>query len=441
VITRHLPGGHANLKEEPVTQRTGHGYQPATRRAGLPGKRAVAAILGGGLILSASAASAAPAAAQARAAAAGAGAGALRAWGDNEDGQLGDGTTASRHSPVRVKLTGGTTVTSVRAGCETSVAVTSTGRVLAWGVLSVVNNIAAVSHVPVPIKLPGGAVARTVRVGCSFTLILTTTGHVLAWGENANGELGNGTTTNTATPAPVHLPDSTKIKAISTGCHDSLALTTTGKLLAWGYNAFGQLGNGTTSDTAVPVKVAVPAGTKIEAVSAGCDHVLALTTTGKVLAWGDNANGQLGNGTTTSTDTPVTVHVTLPGTGRVKSLFAGCEHSLALTTKGKVLAWGYNAFGQLGNGTTTQSDSAVKAKLPAGTHVRAIAASCLSSLALTPDGHVLAWGDNGDGELGDGTATSRSTPVKVHLAAGLIAVGIGAGPDVLHGFAIVRRAR
>jgi alpha-tubulin suppressor-like RCC1 family protein len=114
---------------------------------------------------------------------------------------------------------------------------------------------------------------------------------------------------------------------------------------------------------------------------------------------------------------------------------------LALTAKGKVLAWGYNAFGQLGNGTTTQSDTAVRVKLPAGTHVRAITASCLSSLALTQAGHVLAWGDNGDGDLGDGTTTSRSRPVKVHLAAGLIAIGIGAGPDVHHGFAIVRRAQ
>ena len=437
-----------------MTQRTGHGYLSGTRRGGPRGRRAAAATLGGGLILWASAVPAvaayaapaaqtraAPAAAQARAAAGSTGAGTLRAWGDNEDGQLGDGTTTSRHIPHKVKLPSGTTVTSVRGGCETSVAVTSTGRVLAWGVLSVVNNIAAVSHVPVPIKLPGGAAARTVRVGCSFTLILTTTGHVLSWGENSFGELGNGTTTNTATPAPVHLPDSTRIKAISTGCHHSLALTTTGKLLAWGYNAFGQLGNGTTTESAVPVKVAVPAGTKIKAVSAGCDWVLALTTTGRVLAWGDNSHGQLGNGTTTSTDTPVTVHIALPGTGRVTSLFAGCGHSLALTTKGKVLAWGYNASGQLGNGTTTQSDSAVRVKLPAGTYVRAITASCLSSLALTRAGRLLAWGDNGDGELGDGTTTSRSTPVKVHLAAGLVAIGIGAGPDVLHSFAIVRRAR
>ena len=438
-----------------MTHRTGHGYLQVMLLGG-GGQlvtRAVAATMGCGLIIWSSAAAvvaanaapaaqtrAAPAAAQARAAAS-TGAGTLRAWGDNEDGQLGDGTTTNRRNPAKVKLPRGTTVTSVRSGCETSVAVTSTGRVLAWGVLSIINNIVAISHIPVRIKLPGGAVARTARVGCSFSLILTTTGHVLAFGVNDSGQLGNGTTTNTATPARVHLHDSTKIKAISTGCHDSIALTTTGKLLAWGANAFGQLGNGTTTDSAIPVKVAVPAGTKIEAVSAGCDFVLALTTAGKVLAWGDNSHGQLGNGTTTSTATPVTVHVTVPGAGRVKSMFAGCAHSLALTTKGKVLAWGYNAFGQLGNGTTTQSDSAVKVKLPAGTNVRAITASCLSSLALTRAGHVLAWGDNGDGELGDGTMTSRSIPVRVHLAAGLIAIGVGAGPDVVHGFAIVRRAR
>jgi alpha-tubulin suppressor-like RCC1 family protein len=379
--------------------------------------------------------------ARAHAVAASTSTGVLRAWGFNQDGQLGDGTTAVRKSPVTVKLPSGTKVSSVRSGCDSSVAVTSTGRVLAWGVLWDVNNIAAVTHVPFAIKLPSGVRASTARAGCGFSLILTTTGHVLAWGDNAYGQLGNGTTTNSATPVPVKLPSGTKVKAISAGCNHGLALTTTGKLLAWGHNAEGQLGNGTTTDSAVPAKVAVPSGTKFQAVSSGCDHVLALTTTRKVLAWGDNFNGELGNGTTTSTDSPITVHVALPGTGQVASLFAGCDHSLALTTKGKVLAWGYNAEGQLGNGTTTQHDSAVKVKLPAGTQVKSITASCLSSFALTSAGHVLAWGDNSDGELGNGYTTSRSTPVKVHLPAGFTAAGMGAGPDAFHSFAIVRRAK
>jgi alpha-tubulin suppressor-like RCC1 family protein len=402
-----------------------------------------AAALASGLILGASvpaaAAHAAPAGTKTHPAAASTGAGVLRAWGLNTDGQLGDNTTTVRKTPVVVKLPSGTKISTVRAGCSGSVAVTSTGQVLAWGFLWNVNNIAAVTHVPFRIKLPSGVRASTVRAGCGFSLILTTTGRVLAWGDNNYGQLGNGTTTNSATPVPVKLPSGTKVKAITAGCNHGMALTTTGKVLAWGHNAEGQLGNGTTTDSTVPVKAAVPAGTKIQSVSSGCDHVLALATTGKVLAWGDNFHGELGNGTTTSTDRPVTVRINVQGAGQVTSLFAGCDHSLALTANGKVLAWGYNAQGQLGNGSISQRDSAVKVKLPTGTHVRSVAASCQSSLALTANGHVLAWGDNSEGELGIGTTTHHSTPVKVHLPAGFTAVGMGAGPDAFHSFAIVHR--
>lgn len=420
-----------------------HGQQPGPSRASRRGRWAAAA-LGIGLLFWASApavaAHATPPAAKGTQAPAKASAGVLRAWGLNGDGQLGDNTTTNRKSPATVKLPSGTKITSVRAGCSGSVAVTSTGRVLAWGFLWDVNNIAAVTHVPFPIKLPSGVSASTARAGCGFSLILTTAGHVLAWGDNSYGQLGNGTTTNSANPVAVKLPSGTRVKAISAGCNHGLALTTTGKVLAWGHNAEGQLGNGSTTDSATPVRVKLPSGAKIQAVSSGCDHVLALTTTRKVLAWGHNFNGELGNGTTTSTDSPITVHVALPGTGQVASLFAGCDHSLALTTKGKVLAWGYNAQGQLGNGSATQHDSAVRVKIPAGTHIRSITASCQSSLALTANGHILAWGDNSEGELGIGTTTNHSTPVKVHLPAGFTAIGVGGGPDAFHSFAIVHRA-
>ena len=145
-------------------------------------------------------------------------------------------------------------------------------------------------------------------------------------------------------------------------------------MLAWGYNADGELGDGNTTNSDVPVKVKLPAGRKVTAIAAG---------------------GYLeGVGADT----------------------AGPGHSLALTSTGAVLAWGYNADGELGDGNTTNSDVPVKVKLPAGRKVTAIAAGELHSLAVTSTGAVLAWGGNNFGQLGDGSYEGSNVPVRVKLA-------------------------
>jgi len=120
---------------------------------------------------------------------------------------------------------------------------------------------------------------------------------------------------------------------------------------------------------------------------------------------------------------------------------AGEGHSLARTSAGKVLAWGSGGAGALGNGTTASSDIPVRVKLPSGTKVTAIAAGCSHNLALTAKGHVLAWGYNADGELGNGSTINANLPVRVQLPAGLVAIGIAAGPEADHSLAIVRQAR
>jgi alpha-tubulin suppressor-like RCC1 family protein len=174
-------------------------------------------------------------------------------------------------------------------------------------------------------------------------------------------------------------------------------------------------------------------------IGAGEGHSLARTSTGKVLAWGDNSDGDLGNGSTTGSLTPV--RVKLPKRTKVRALFGGCAESLARTSAGKVLAWGSGGAGALGNGTTVSSDIPVRVKLPPGTKVTAIAAGCSHNLALTAKGHVLAWGYNADGELGNGSTANTDLPVRVQLPAGLAAIGIAAGPEADHSLAIVRRAR
>ena len=173
------------------------------------------------------------------------------------------------------------------------------------------------------------------------------------------------------------------------------------------------------------------------AVAAGDSHTLARTSKGKVLAWGLGSDGELGNGTTASSDTPV--RAKLPEGTKVTSLFAGCAHTLALTTTGKVLAWGSDSAGQLGNGRTGgHRDTPVQARLPKGTTVAAISAGCDHSLARTAKGHVLAWGIGHNGELGNGRTASSDVPVRVKLPAGLTAIALGTGPDADFSFAVTR---
>ena len=136
------------------------------------------------------------------------------------------------------------------------------------------------------------------------------------------------------------------------------------------------------------------------------------TASKHVLGWGSDAAGQLGDGgTTTTNDTPVAAK--LPAGTKVKQVREGCFHTLALTSKGHVLAWGENSLGQLGDGTTTDSLTPVRVKLPSGTKVTAVRAGCFFSLALTSKGHVLAWGSNVDGQLGDGTTTTSAVSTNV----------------------------
>jgi alpha-tubulin suppressor-like RCC1 family protein len=365
--------------------------------------------------------------------------GALTAWGDNSAGELGNGGNGLFDTtPVAVSLPVSTQVIQARAGCLHAVALTSTGGVLAWGnnqFGQLGNGTNTDSSTPVPVNLPVGTTVKAVRAGCFFSLALTTSGQVLAWGNNEFGQLGNGNSGDSSTPVPVSLPPGTTVKAISAGGDHALALTSTGRVLAWGHNQFGELGNNTTTDSNTPVRVARPPGVSVTALAAGDQYSMALTSGGQVLAWGENDSGQLGDGTTVERNLPV--QVKLPSGTKVKGLFGGAFHAVALTTTGQVLAWGDNEFGQLGDGTTTARHRPVAVKLAAGTTVTAVSAGDAHSLALTSTGNVLAWGLNASGELGNGTTTDSSLPVRVKLPAGTVPTSLGAGPTAQFSLSIV----
>jgi alpha-tubulin suppressor-like RCC1 family protein len=213
----------------------------------------------------------------------------------------------------------------------------------------------------------------------------------------------------------------------------SSALAAPGATFSWGYNAYGQLGDGSTKDSSVPgaITIANPKDNGTAALAAGGFHSLALRKDGTVWAWGYNGNGQLGNGCIVGVDcvnstTPVQVKLSPngPPLRGVVAIAAGFWHSMAVTSSGQLYVWGDNTYGQLGDGTHTSRGSTGAPPFALGSGIRAIAAGWLHSLAVLNDGSVWAWGYNSNGQLGNGSSASTASPVKV-LNGGITKVAAG----------------
>jgi alpha-tubulin suppressor-like RCC1 family protein len=329
---------------------------------------------------------------------------AAKAWGFNEDGELGDGRT--QNSAVPVEVSGLRGVVAIASGSHHSLALLDDGTVMAWGE-NVYGQLGDGNseNSDVPVRVSDLSQVAAIAAGEDHSLALLTDGTVMAWGRNIRGQLGDGTTTSS--DVPVRVTGLSEVAAVSAGGSFSLALLKDGTVRSWGENFHGQLGNGTEQDSDVPVAVRSLVGVK--AISAGFRHGLALMPDGTVAAWGDNEYGQLGDGTESARDAPVPVS-SLSGASAIS---AGVTHSLAVVRGGAVLAWGNNAKGQLGDGRHTGPEgcgappvfpcSKVPTPVSALRGVTAVSAGG-HSLALLGDGAVMAWGPNNAGQLGDGSS-------------------------------------
>ena len=310
-------------------------------------------------------------------------------------------------SPVLVKVMRTGTYDSVSAGDSFFAALRADGTVWSWGVNASGQMGDATTlerHAPVYARGLEGIVATA--SGAGHTLALRNDGTVWAWGSNSNGQLGINSSSSDS-PVPVQVVNLTGVIAIAAGGDHSLAVRNDGTVWAWGANANGQLGNNSTTDSLVPVQVSASGAalSGILLVAAGDNHSLALRNDGTVLAWGANAHGQLGTGGTTDS------HIAIPTvtmTGSMVAVAAGKNHSVALTASGSVFAWGADASGQVGDGGG--SDVSAPMAVPAVRGASAIAAGGDHSLALVATGAVYAWGANSYGELGLGGAPSAGNP-------------------------------
>ena len=406
-------------------------------------------------------------------------AGAVQCWGNNTVGQLGNGTTTAALAPAEVSGLG-SSVIALAAGVDFACAANSGGAVQCWGdnaAGQLGNDVVGYSLKPVPVSGVRDAVA--IAAGADFACALSAAGTVSCWGDNSHGQLGDGSTVSANRAVAVHGIGT--VTALSAGYGHACALDSIGQPWCWGQNARGQLGDGGRNDSEVPVAVSGLTGT-IMAIAAGRLSTCALNAAGAVQCWGDGAFGELGNGTTGGSLQPVTVlglggNATAIGASRgrdafcavvggalrcwgdqaiyvlyantpnlsdvpveitgldqgVTALALGAHHACIINGEGGVQCWGNDGHGELGDGTI--APGAVDGAAPAYTALamsvvglsdaHAVTAGRDFSCALTAAGEVHCWGRNDHGQLGDGTLADSAVPVAVRGLGAVAAVVAG----------------
>lgn len=359
--------------------------------------------------------------------------GSLFCWGRNDSGQLGDGNTTQRVSRAYVS-TLGYTVVEVSAGYDHTCARTTGGKLFCWG--SNARGQLGIGTDPSPrttptlVTLPGNAVAAEVTTGTYFTCARSTDGSLYCWGDNTFGQLGLGDLTQRTSPVqvplaiqkspPIFPPVAVKFAGVSAGERHTCAMSTDHKLWCWGYGSYGQLGNGTSGYSTSPQQVTV-LGANVAQLSAGHYHTCARESDNTLWCWGDNRAGELGIGNAPNQLNPIQVSA-LGAT--VAEVSAGNGYTCAHKTDGTLWCSGSNGSGQLGDGTTTDRSTPVKvAALTAA--IAEVSVGYEYSCARKTDGTIWCWGDNSAGQLGDGTTLHHATPVKVQ-APGVIFAEVAA---------------
>jgi alpha-tubulin suppressor-like RCC1 family protein len=354
------------------------------------------------------------------------------AWGENEYGNLGDGTLVQRTTAVGVASL--TNVSQVAAGKDHSLAVTSDGSVWSWGR----NNFgqlgtgAPLSKSPQLVPGISGTITQ-VAAGSSHSLALGSDGTVWAWGDNQFGELGDGSFIQS--DSPVQVPGLSGVTQIAAGDGWSLALRSDGTVWAWGDNLFNELGaqvQDPSTNSDVPVQVAGLSG--ITQIAAGGEFGMAVQTTVRLgflrhslWTWGQESWGQVGNGQVPDffSSGGVINPYQVTGIPAPAAIAAGAFSAMMVGTDGSVWGWGQDLFGNLGVGSGTGFLYSPTQTLNPGSGITQLAAGYDDVLGLRSDGTVVAWGNNSNGQLGDGTTTTSVTPVQVPGLSGVSQVSAG----------------
>ena len=352
------------------------------------------------------------------------------AWGDNGWGQLGNNSTTGSSVPVAVDTSGvlsGRNVTAITAGLNYTCAVAD-GKASCWGYNfsgQLGNNSSTNTSVPVAVNTSGSLAGKSVTAitaGNSHTCVVAD-GRAYCWGDNNFGELGDNNWPIVST-VPVTVDTSgvlagKTVSAITAG-NSHTCVVADGRAYCWGWNDYGQLGDNSTTNSAVPVAVdtsGVLAGKTVTAIDAGRYHTCAVADA-QAYCWGQDSSGQLGDNSTTDSAVPVAVDTSgVLGGKTVTAIDGGLWHSCAVAD-GRAFCWGWNSKAQLGDNSTTNSTVpvAVSTSGPLGGRtVTAITAGDFNSCAVA-EGQASCWGENNLGQLGDGSTTNSSVPVAVKVS-------------------------
>ena len=360
--------------------------------------------------------------------------GEVSCWGQSDRGELGtNADPANDHSAVPVKIAGITDAIAVTAGLYHVCALHESGEVSCWGAGFFgqlgTDEIVDDGYSAAPVKASGISDAVALSAGFNHNCALHQTGEVTCWGSNINGQLGNGDPlASTTSPTPVTVASPTSVSDVSydiaAGVSHSCTLKE-GKVLCWGNNLHGQLGNGESgaaANSSVPVEA--EGITDAVAVGAGWEHTCAVHATGEVSCWGDDTSGELGNGETANSE-PLPVKVI--GLDDATDVTAGHWHTCALRSTGEVSCWGRNHDGQLGN-DDMGVDSYVPVPVTGISDAVSVSVNGEHSCAVHATGEVSCWGDNWEGELGTGESgpnIQSAVPVKVSGVSDAVAVASG----------------
>jgi len=348
-------------------------------------------------------------------------------WGNNTSGELGNGASVDGTeiiSKVPIKVPNISQAVSIAAGDYHTCAVLSTGVVQCWGenIEGQLGNGKSGSgsfySTPANVKIDGVndlTNVASVVAGATSTCAQLRDGTVKCWGDNSYNQLGNGNSNSSTIPVPVvtsATPPSPLSQITKMALQDShvCAIQTGGPLYCWGYNANGQLGN---KSTTTPLTAVLATGVQATAVGVGENHTCVITSTGAVQCWGRGSYyGELGDGTSTDSLTPLTAKTSTTAS----AIGVGTSHSCAvLSSSGKIECWGRNYYGQLGDGTT--GDSALPVGVSALSQAKSLACGDDFTCTVVSGGAVYCWGDNWYGSLGDGTGghgTESATPARVY---------------------------